>query len=82
MQLYHNAKVSDVDSLSTRSDGTTGRQQRKGEGSGEDADIGYKSTLVIASGPYKVIHLGTHPWTQPDIQCLRREGREGMGPLL
>jgi hypothetical protein len=32
MQLYHNANVSDVDSLSTHSDGTKGQQQRKGEG--------------------------------------------------
>jgi hypothetical protein len=31
MQLYHNANVLDVDSLSTHSDGNKGQQQRKGE---------------------------------------------------
>jgi hypothetical protein len=72
MQLYHNANVSDVDSLSTHSDGTKGQQQRKGEGKGKDADIGYKSMLVVGSGPYEGIHVGTHPWTHTDIQCLRR----------
>jgi hypothetical protein len=41
MQLYHNANVSDVDSLSTHSDGTKGQQQWNGEGQGKDADIGY-----------------------------------------
>jgi hypothetical protein len=51
MQLYHNANVLDVDSLSTHSDGTKGQQQRKGEAEGKDADIGYKSTLVVGSGP-------------------------------
>jgi len=72
MQLYHYANVSDVDSFSTPSDGTKGQQQRKGEGVGEDADISYELTPVIGSGPYKGIHLGTHPWTHPDIRCLRR----------
>jgi len=72
MQLYHNAKVSDVDSLSTHSDGTKGQLPRKGEGYGKDADIGYKLTLVVGSGPYDEIHLGTHQWTHTDIQCLRR----------
>jgi hypothetical protein len=82
MQLYHNAKIADVDSLSTHSDGTEGQQQRKGKGKGKDADIGYKSTLVVGSGPDQEIHRGTHPWTHTDIQCLRRQGRECMGPLL
>jgi len=81
MQLYHNANVSDVDSLSTHSDGTKWQQKWKGEGEGKDADIGYKSTLVVGSGPYKGIHLGTHLWTHTDIQCLRRYAREEMGPL-
>jgi hypothetical protein len=66
MQLYHNANVSDVYSLSTHSDGPKGQKQTKGEGSGEDADIGYKLTLVVGSGPYKGIHLGTHPRTHTD----------------
>jgi len=30
--LYHNANASDVDSFSTRSDGTKGKPQKKGEG--------------------------------------------------
>ena len=60
MQLYHNANVSDVDSFSTYSDGTKGQQQRKGEGYGKDGHIGCKSTLVVGSGPFKGIHLGTH----------------------
>jgi len=50
MQLYHNANVSDVDSFSTHSDGTKGQQQRKEEDWGKDADIGLKSTPVIALG--------------------------------
>jgi len=72
MQLYHYANDSDVDSFSTHSDGTKGQQQRKREGLGNGADISYKLTPVIGSGPYKEIHLGTHRWTHPDIQCLRR----------
>jgi len=32
VQLYHNANALDVDSFSTRSDGTKGQPQRKGEG--------------------------------------------------
>jgi hypothetical protein len=27
-----------------------GQQERKGEGKGKDADIGYKLTLVVGSG--------------------------------
>jgi hypothetical protein len=61
MQLYHNANIPDVDSLSTHSDGTKGQQQRKGEGSGKDANNGYKSTRIVGSGQYKGIHVGTHP---------------------
>jgi len=67
MELYHNANSMDVDSFSTHSDGTGGQQQRKGERSGKNADIGYKSTLVVGSGPYKGIHLGSHPYTDTDI---------------
>ena len=74
LQLYHNANVSDVDSVSTHSDGTKGQLQRKGEGEGKDDDMGYKLTPVIGSGPYKGIHLGTHPWTHTDIQYLRPQG--------
>jgi hypothetical protein len=37
--------------------------------------------LVVGSGPYKQIYLGTHPWSHTDIQCLRRQGREGMATL-
>jgi len=49
MQWYHNANVSDVDSFSTHSDGTTGQQQRKGEDNcwGKNADIGYESMLIV-----------------------------------
>jgi hypothetical protein len=84
MQLYHNAHGSDVDSFSTHSNGTKGQRQRKGEGNCQDknADIGYKLTPVSGSGPYNGIHLGTHPWTYMDIQCLQHQGQEGLGPLL
>jgi hypothetical protein len=58
--------------LSTHSDGTKGQQQKKVEGYGKDANIGYKSTLVVGLGPYKGIHLVTHLWTHTDIQCLQR----------
>jgi hypothetical protein len=53
MQLYHNANASDVNSFSTHSGGTIGQPQSNGEGNcqGEYADIGYKSTPVIESGP-------------------------------
>jgi hypothetical protein len=61
MQLYHNANISDVDSILTHSVGTKGQQQRKGEGKAKDADVVYKSTPGIGSGKYNVIHLGTHP---------------------
>jgi len=83
MPLYHNTKALDVDSFSTHSDGTKGQQHRKGEGNceGKNGDIGYKSTPVIGLGLYKGIHLRSHPWTHSDIQCLRRQGWEGMGPL-
>jgi len=42
MQLYHNGNTSDVDSISTHSDGTKGQPERKGDGNcqGENADIG------------------------------------------
>jgi len=73
MQLYHNAIASDVDSFSTHSDGATGQLHRKeeGNGEGENTDIGYESTTVVASGPYKGIHLGIHSWTHTDLQCSR-----------
>jgi hypothetical protein len=80
MELYHIANVSDVAPFSTHSDGTKGQQQTKGEGYGKDADIGYNLTSVIASGLYKAIHLETHRWTHPDIQCLWCQGSEGLGP--
>ena len=68
MQLYHNANVSDVDSFSTHSNGTKGQLQRKEEGScrGTNADISYKLMPDVGSGPYKGIHLETHPWTHTD----------------
>jgi hypothetical protein len=81
MELYHIANVSDVDPFSTHSDGTKRQQPRKGEGYSKDADIGYISTSVIGSGLYKAIDLETHRWTHPDIQCLWRQGSEGLGPL-
>jgi hypothetical protein len=70
MQLSHNADILAVDSFSTHSDGTKGQHQTKGEGSGKDANIGYKSMHVIGSGLNIVIHLGTHLWIHTDIQCL------------
>jgi len=45
MQQYHNADASDVDSFSANNDGT--KVQRKRQGQGQDADIGYESTPVI-----------------------------------
>jgi len=41
-----------------------------------------KPTPVIEWGAYKGIGLGTHLWTQTDIQCPWCQGWEGMGPLL
>jgi hypothetical protein len=75
MQLYHTATASDVDSFSTHSDGTKGQPQSKGEQNyqGKNANIDYKSMPVIESGPYNGIHLGPHPWTHTDIQCLRHQ---------
>jgi len=49
MQMYHNANIFDVDSITTHSDGTKGHQQRKAKGWGKDADIDYKSMPVIGS---------------------------------
>ena len=74
VQLYHNANASDVDSFSTRSDGTKGQPQRKGEGNcwGKNADISYKSMPVVESGMYTGILLGVRLWTHMDIQCFRR----------
>jgi hypothetical protein len=71
MQLYHSVDVWDVDSFSTHSNGTKGQQQWKGEGESTDSDIGYELTLAVGSGQYTGIHLGTHPVTHMDIQCLR-----------
>jgi len=82
MQLYHDDNASDVDSFSTHNDGIIGQPPRTGEGKSKDANIGYGSPPHIGSGPYTAIHLGTHPWTQPDTQCLRRQGWVGMGPLI
>jgi hypothetical protein len=67
--------LSSVDSFSTCSDGTKLQLQWKGEGDcdGKKADIGYKSMPVVGWGSYQGIHLGTHPWTHTDIQCLRRQ---------
>jgi len=83
VQLYHNANASDIDSFSTHSNGTKEQPQRKREGNcdGKNADIGYKSTPVVGSGPYKEIYLGTYLWTHTDMQCLRRQGFEGLGPI-
>jgi len=65
-------------------DGTKWQPQRKREGNcyGQNADIGYKSTPVVGSTPYDGIHLRTHLWIHTDIQCLRCQGWEGLGPLL
>jgi len=84
VQLNHNANASDVDSISTRSNDTKGQAQKKWEGNcyGKNADFRHKSTPVIGWGPYKGIHLGTHPQTDTDIQCLWRQGWEGLGPLV
>jgi len=73
MQLYHNANASDVDSFSTHSDGTKGQPRKKGQGNcvGKNGDIGCESIPVVGSGPYKRIHLGTHPWIHTDMECLR-----------
>jgi hypothetical protein len=76
MQLYHNANASDIDSFSTHSDGTKAQPQNKGEGNceGKNADIGYKSMVIIGLEVYKRIHLGTHPWTDTDIHCQWCQG--------
>ena len=76
VQLYHNANSLDVDSFSTRSDGTKGQPPMKGESNwlGKNADIGYKLTPVVGSGPFEGIYLRTHPWTHMDIQCLWCQG--------
>jgi len=83
MQLYHNAKASDVDSFSTHRDGTKEKPQRNREGNcqGKNADIGYKSMPVIGLGVYTGIHLGTHPCTYTDIQYLCGPGSECLEPL-
>jgi len=67
--MYHNASSADVDSFSTRSNGTIEQPQKKGEGNcyGKNADIGYISMPVARSGPYQGIHLGTHLWTNMDV---------------
>jgi hypothetical protein len=69
MQLYHNANASDVDSFPTHCDGTKWQREREAEWNclAKNADIGYKSTLVIVSRPDEGMHLGTHPWTYTDI---------------
>jgi hypothetical protein len=84
IQLDHNANPSDVDSFSTRSNGTKGEPQWIGEGNcnSKNSIIGYKSTVVVESGSYIGIFLGSHPWARIDIQCLRYHGCEGMGPHL
>jgi len=76
MALYYNANTLDVDSISTHSDSTKGQQQKKEEGNclGNNADNGCKSMAVVESGPYTGIHIGTHPWTDTNIQCLRHQG--------
>jgi hypothetical protein len=76
MELYHNGNALDVDSFSTHSNGTNGQPQKKGEGNckGKNGDIGYKSTPVIGTELYKEIHSGINPWTQMDIQWMRRQG--------
>jgi hypothetical protein len=53
MQRYHNPDASDEDSFSTHSDGTKEQLQRIGESNcqGNNADIGYKLTSVVRSGP-------------------------------
>jgi len=84
MQLYHNADASDVASLSTHSDGTKGQPQRQGEGNCEsrNADISFESIPVVELGLYTAIHLWIHLRTHTNIQGVRRQGWEGMGPLL
>ena len=83
IQLYHNANALNGDSFSTRSDGTIGQPQRKVEGNcwGKIAEISYKLTLLVGSGLYNGIHLGTHQWTHTDINCSWCPGWEGMGHL-
>jgi len=60
-----------------------GQPQRTAEGNclDKNADIVYKSTPVIGSEPYKAIHLGSHPWTHMDEQCLRHPWWEGRDPF-
>jgi len=84
MQLHHNANTSDVDSFSTPSDGTKGQPQRNGEWNcwGKNANNGYISRPDLGSGQFESLHLETHPCRNTDIQCLRHQGWEGMGPLL
>jgi hypothetical protein len=74
--MYHNSNAADVDSSSTLSDGAKGPQKSNGEGNckGQNANNSSKSTTIVSVGVYKGIHLGIHPWTHTDIQCLGREG--------
>jgi len=82
-QLYHNTNALDVDSSLTYLNGTKGQRPRKAEGTcySKNAKIGYESTPVVQQGPYAWMDLGTHPWTRPDIRCLRHQGSDGMAPL-
>jgi hypothetical protein len=76
MQLCYNANASDVDSLSTESDGTNRQPPGRGRGEceGKDADIGYQWVPVIECVKYNVSHPGIHLSTYTDIQCLRHQG--------
>jgi hypothetical protein len=46
----------------------------------KNINIGYKLTHVIGLGTDGRIVLGTHQLTYTDIQRLRHEGWEGLGP--
>jgi len=84
MKLYHNANASDVDSFSTRRNGTKRQPRMEGEVNceGKNANIGYEWTPIVGQRPYIGIHFRSHLWTGTDTQCFRRQGWKGMGPLL
>jgi len=62
MELYHNDNTSDVDILSTHSDGTKAQPQSTVEGNdeGKNADTSYKLMPVIEWGLYTSYHCGIH----------------------
>jgi len=84
IQLYYIANSLDVDSSSTHSNGTKWQPSMKGEGISlsKDADIGYTMMPLVVSGPYKGIHLRTHPGTHIDTQYWWLQECEDIGPVL